>query len=340
MKNNLLNLIHKPKIIIPGAVVVAIAIVVGTYNYIGRAPEVILSSDTNTASSTATLYPDSVDLAFPKIGRVSSVSVQVGDSVKKGDVLASLEANDALGAINQAKGALGLARAQYASLNVQYTNAKNQQDVLVANAYRTLLSSGLVAVAVNKDNNNISPIDNNQTPTITGTYTCSKEGTYEITPYSSGEESGYSFSLKDIDGKNGNLSAVTFYTPQALGSCGLFVQFPVGYHSVDMKWVVAIPNNRSASYAANKNAYDLALTTRDQVLKQYEANLGQNGSSDANVAQAAIDSAEGVYQAALGAYNNNLIVAPIDGVVTFIDSHLKVGQSVSANKSVITISKK
>jgi multidrug resistance efflux pump len=341
MKNNLLNMIHKPKIVISVTVIVALAIFVGVNGYIGRAPKVVLPSDISvSASSSVDSYADSVDLAFPKIGRVSAVNVQVGDFVKKGDVIASLEASDAQGAIKQAKGALELARAQYASLDVQYTNAKRQQDVLVANAYRTLLSSGLVAVATNKDSNDIYVIDNNQVPTITGTYTCDKEGSYEIKPYASGTESGYSFEIKDVDGKYGGVAVATFYTPQAFGTCGLFVQFPLGYHSIDMKWIVEIPNKRSISYAVNKNAYDLAVATRDQVLKQYEANLGQNGSSAANMAQAAIDSAEGIYETALGAYQNNLIVAPMDGVVTFVDSHLKVGQSVLANKSVITISKK
>ena len=334
-------ILNRPKIVVPTAALIALVILMATYNSIGRAPKVSLSSDTEIeAASSTNLSINSVDLAFPKVGRVSSVNVKVGDVVKKGQVLSTLEANDALGAIKQAKGALELARAQYASLDVQYTNAKNQQDVLVSNAYRTLLSSGLVATPANKNDNNTFIIDNNQVPTITGTYTCDKEGHYEIMPYESNAQSGYSFEVKDDDGSYGGTANVTFYSPQAFGKCGLFIQFPTGYTAVDMKWIVEIPNKRSSSYAANKNAYDLALATRDQVLKQYEANLGQNGSSAANIAQAAVDSAEGVYEAALGAYQNNLIVAPFDGIVSFVDSHLKVGQSVVANKSVITISKK
>lgn len=340
MKNNLLNVIHKPKVVIPVAILAAFVVLVSTYGYIGRAPEVILLSEKNATSSAVNLYANTVNLAFPKAGRVSSVSVQVGDSVKKGDIIASLEAGDALGVVKQAKGAVELARAQYASLDVQYTNAKNQQDVLVANAYRTLLSNGLVAVAANENSNDVYVIDNNQVPTISGTYTCSKEGRYEIKPYASGAESGYSFEVNGVDGKYEGTASVTFYTPQAFGDCGLFIQFPLGYHSTGMKWIVEIPNKRSVSYAANKNAYDLAVATRDQVLKQYEANLGQNGSSAANTAQAAIDSAEGVYETALGSYQNNLIIAPIDGIVAFVDSQLKVGQSVLANKTVITINKK
>ena len=192
----ILNIIHRPKIFIPSIILVAIAILVGFYNYVGQKPVVVLPTDTSmqTYSSNGS-YADSVDLAFPKVGRVAAVSVKVGDTVKKGDVIASLDANDALGAINQAKGALELARAQYASLDVQYMNAKNQQDTLVANARRTLLSSGLVAIANNTDKNNTYAIDNNQVPIITGTYSCDKEGPYEINPYSSaGTDSGYSFS--------------------------------------------------------------------------------------------------------------------------------------------------
>jgi len=332
----IIQFLEKPKVVIPTAFVIAIIVGLFLYGSIGKAPVITFSDKASTTPSSSESVNNSVDLAFPKAGRLLSVSVGVGSVVKKGDVLASLDAGDALGAVNQTKGALELAKAQYASLDIQYANTKKQQDVLVANAYRTLLSSNLVAVAQNIRTQVTTPVDTNQAPKITGSYTCDKEGSYYIEPYSSQEATGYSFNLKGLETGSG---AVTYYTSQQLGSCGLFVEFPVGYYLDTVRWVIDIPNTKSANYVINKNAYDLAVANRDQVLKQLEANLGKNGSSDTNVAQAAINAAEGAYEVAQATYKNNLIVAPLNGIVTFVDSHLKDGQSVSANKTVMTITK-
>ncbi len=334
---NFIKLLEKPNVVIP--VFLVIMLIAGAIfsRFIGQTPVVTLSSYTNSTASSSSEV-STADLAFPKSGRLSVVSVKVGDAVKKGEVLASLDAGDALGAVNQANGALELAKAQYASLDVQYENAKREQDVLVENAYRTMLSSNLAAVASKINNFDSSmPIDNSQIPQISGTYTCDKTGSYEIEPYQSGVQSGFSFRFNGLESGSGS---VTYYNSQPLGSCGLFIQFPFGYSASQIKWIVDIPNEKSPNYNANKNAYELALSTRDQVLKQFEANLGKNGSPEANVAQAAVDSAQGAYEIALAGYRNNLIVAPMDGVVTFVDSHLKVGQVVTANKTVITVTKK
>lgn len=270
MKKSIIQFLEKPKVVIPTVLIVAVIIGVISFRFIGQAPVATLSNNTNLAASMVESINDSTNLAFYKAGRLGTISINAGSLVKKGEVLASLDAGDALGAVNQAKGALELAKAQYASMDVQYTNTKKQQDTLVSNAYRTLLSSNLIAVP--KDDS--VDVDSKQIPQISGTYTCGKEGSYEIDQYASGVESGYSFTFKGIEEGVGN---VMYYTPQPLGTCGLFIQFPVGYSSGFVQWIIDIPNTRSASYVANKNAYDLAVATRDQVLKQFEANLGENG---------------------------------------------------------------
>lgn len=336
MKRSLLQLVHKPKIVLPVSIGIALIIGVIFYGSVGRAPVVTLPNDASLRDASTT-SAGSVDLSFLKAGRLATVTVHQGDSVHEGEVLATLAAADVQGALNQAKGALELAKAQYASLNVQYANVKTQQDVLVANAYRTLLSSGLAAVASNKDTNSIQTVDDKQIPQISGSYTCSTAGSYDIYPYGSGSASGYSFQLKGLEQDTGT---VAYYTPQPLGSCGLFILFPVGYvFDPSIEWVVAVPNTRATSYTTNKNAYDLAVATRDQVLKQLEANLGKDGSAAANIAQATIDAAEGAYEMAQAAYSNSSIVAPANGTVSFIDAHLKVGENVAANKVVITITR-
>lgn len=325
------SFIHKPALVIPVAIVIAAVGGFFLYRSIGNAPVVSIPAAASTTSGQApasgTIVTSSsdnqFDLAFPQGGRVATVSVKVGDHVTKGQVLASLDSGSALGAVNQAKGALELAEAQYASADVQYANAKKQQDVLVQNAYRTMLSGGLVATPSVQDDSHV--------PTISGTYTCSEEGVYNIDPYPSNANSGFSFTYTGLEHGSGT---VTYNTPQALGSCGLFVTFNQGFSGAT-KWTISIPNTKSSVYITNKNAYDLAVTTRDQVLSQYEANLSAN--SKANTAKAAVDAAQGTYQSAMAAYQNDLITAPIAGTVSFVDSDLKTGQSVTANKAVISI---
>ncbi|MEO5646261.1 MAG: biotin/lipoyl-binding protein [Candidatus Paceibacterota bacterium] len=325
------SIFNTPKIIIPLVAIIAIVAGVVAFRTVGKAPIVNLPAVSEvTASGTIVTNSsdNTVDLAFPKSGRVASVSVKVGDHVVAGQTLAALDAGDAAGVVTQAKGALELAEAQYASQDVQYANAKKQQDVLVQNALRTVRSSGIVATPTVQDDSHI--------PLITGTYTCSAEGSYVITPYPSGANSGFSFTYSGLESGSG---VVTFSTPQPLGSCGLYVQFTQGFAGAT-KWTIDVPNTKSATYVTNKNNYDLAVTTRDQVLSQFAANLGQNGSSAANTAKAAIDTARGVYQAALGAYKNNVIVAPTSGTVSFIDADLKAGQSVTQSKTVISLTTK
>jgi multidrug efflux pump subunit AcrA (membrane-fusion protein) len=333
--NFLAKLMQKPKLVIPASAVAALLIGGAFYGSIGRAPSVTIQSTTTLETNSSS--SGTVSLAFLKTGRISEVEVKEGDRVEAGATLAALDAADAKGALNQAKGALELAKAQYASLNVQYANAKKQQDVLVENAYRVLLSSGLAAVPENKTDGSVQTVDESQIPEISGTYTCDREGSYEIYPYASSGSSGYSFNIKGLEETVGT---VAYYTPQPIGSCGLYILFPAGYRlDSTIKWVIEIPNTRSENYAENKNAYDLALATRDQVLKQLETNLGAAGASETSTAQATIDAAEGAYEVALANYNNTSIVSPIAGTVTFVDDHLKMGENATANKTVITLTR-
>jgi multidrug efflux pump subunit AcrA (membrane-fusion protein) len=307
-------------------VIAAIAAAVILPN-IGKAPVVNLGDipATSAASSTS---GNSIQLSFQASGRVAAVNVSEGSIVTKGQVLASLDTSVAASAVSQAKAALNLAKAQYSAANLQYQNAEPQQDTLVNNAYRTLLSSGLSA-------RSIGVIDEIHNPIVSGTYACTKEGSYEIDLYSSWSASKYSFTYSGLESGNGN---VTYGTPQPLGSCGLYVTFVPGFAGSYSKWVIDIPNIDSQSYQANKNAYDLAVGTRQQTLSQLSASIGQNGSApDAAVASAAISVAEGAYQSALAQYANSIITAPADGVVSFVDTSLKVGQSISAGQRVVSL---
>jgi multidrug efflux pump subunit AcrA (membrane-fusion protein) len=325
---NLSSWFARPKIVISVAAIIAAFIGVLAYPHVGVAPKVDLGA-TNEASTTIVASGSTVDLAFPKSGRVATVSVKNGDEVHQGQVLTTLSAPDALGLVSQAKGALDLAIAQYASLDLNYANTKKQQDTIVANAYQTLLKTAPEAVARNVSGDDFTaryPL-----PTISGNYSLGKEGTITLKTYAA--QAGLAYRASGLISEE----KIVTENPRPLGNSGLSIAFPAGLDP-NLTWTITIPNTRSATYATNKEAYDLAVINREKILTELAANL--NSSSGSSVARAQISAARGAYEAALGAYQSNVITAPVSGRISFVDENLKAGQSVTAGKRVISITAK
>ena len=78
---------------------------------------------------------DSVTLAFEVSGKLNEITINIGDKVKKGDVLASLDDRDFRNVLDQSKAELKRAKAQYARMkNALADNAVARQDVTNAEA--------------------------------------------------------------------------------------------------------------------------------------------------------------------------------------------------------------
>lgn len=262
---------------------------------------VVLSGRTQSGSA--------VDLNFADSGRVSYVSVKEGDKVYKGQVLASLETGEL-------SAELTIARAGLLNTETSLENIKREQDALVGNAYRALLSEGLEAVPEDSSANTIAPI-------ISGTY-IGAEGKYFLESYPSGAESGYSFRIRGLEEGTGTVTT----TASPLGARGLYIRFieDEGYAE---DWVVEIPNKRSAEYVANYNAYQSALATRERVIADAEADLAVSG-ADASIAQARVD----LIQAQIA---KRRIIAPFSGIIANVN--IKTGEttsSVSSNSSGVS----
>lgn len=323
MKNKLIKLLSRPKIIIPIFIVIGLIFFIIVNRYVGEAPIVHIDSENSLVSESG----DIIDLSFTRAGRLEAVLASVGQNVHKGDVLAKISAPDLEGIVTQTKGSLDLAQAEYASLNSQYLTTKKQQDLIVDNAYKTLLSGGLEGVPSKQSQNS---------PIISGTYNCKKEGIYKIKIYASSDnDSGYSFNYSGLEE---GTTSIKFTNPIPLGDCGLQIKWnESSYFDNSVEWMIEIPNKKSPTYLANKNAYELAIANREKVLADLSTTISGGKDSDASVANAKVLAARGAYEAALGNYENSFIKAPFDGVVTYIDKNLKVGQSVSLSKSVISI---
>ncbi|MES2023145.1 MAG: biotin/lipoyl-binding protein [Patescibacteria group bacterium] len=358
MKKHFKKIIHTPKIAI--SIAIFIALILGVVSFVAnnniqkaRFAKLGEFSDFTGANNINVLSKD-LTLAFPVGGRIKDVFIKVGDKVKAGTVLASLDSENAIGSVNQAKASYDSAQISYTKLvngvstpevdvaKVALNNAKNnynntvaQQKVLVANAFSAMLNSGLVALPTI---NTVSSTD--VAPLISGTYT-GAEGAYTITIYTTGN-GGY-FSFSGLEEGTGQVSAV----PVKLGTRGLYIQFPDNFmQNTNTTWVISIPNTKSVGYLVLYNAYQSALqnqsqavTTAQGIVDTTQALLDQKLSSarseDLEIARAQVENTKGALQVAQGVYDNTIITAPIDGVIANVS--ITAGQIATANTSAIEL---
>ncbi len=280
-----------------------------------------------------------LNLSFNSSGVVKSIKVKVGDKVKAGQVLATLDGGSELAALTSARGALAAAQArlkrtiegasseEIALAEVNLKQTKLTQDTLVNAAYQNLLNSKPEAVP--KD------ITSDYTaPTISGTYTLGKEGVINLTSYYS--VGGTSFTATGLTNGSGISNTII---AQPIGNSGLFITFPSNTNINVTDWVIEIPNKKASNYLANLNAYENAVAQAKAAIDQSAATLALKKaaarSSDIDLANADILSAQGQVEGAQVRYNNTIIIAPADGTITSID--IKIGEQTMAQKEAIVL---
>lgn len=290
------------------------------------------------ASGEVTSLTD-LNLGFNDTGVVEELKVKVGDNVKKGQLLATLKRSAELADLTSAQGSLLSAEVSYkkalGSLETAKSNLENikrEQAVLVANAYRALLSTDLEAVPESTGS------DEGEAPIVTGTYNSNEKGEYLLDMYASSATSGYSFRVSGLETGSGS---VTTNSASPIGVRGLYVKWPEGFEG-NVTWVITIPNIRSSSYVSNLNAYNLALETQkneieraERVVAEREAEFGTNASIESQMAFAEVVSARGKVQAAQARVEDKVLRAPSDGTITSIA--IDVGELVEAHTNSITI---
>jgi HlyD family secretion protein len=312
----------------------------------------VVADVSETILATGQVISDTdLTLSFSKGGIISSIPVSVGDKVFRGQLLVSTQNASERASLTQAQASLAKANASYNQLlegatseeievsrvalsnaEVDLAQSEIQQDRLVDNSYRTLLSTNLEAVAT---------INTSETaPTITGTYSSQEDGQYTIRMYATG--AGSRFSYYGIESGNG---LVDESRPISFGSRGLFIQFAEG-GTINTKWTIDIPNTRSSSYVVNLNVYeasqetrDITLATKQLVVNTAKANL-DNLLADATVSELALKeadilSAEGQVAAALAVLEDTRIRAPKSGTITRIDADL--GSLIQAYEDILVL---
>ena len=335
------------KRIVWGVVILIIAGLIGSQIYRaknstdGILTETVKIQDLKSTVLATGKVTSNVDLSlsFNTSGIVRRVNVKVGDKVKAGQLLATINQKDELASLTSARASVASAQANYqkvidgnssekvAVAQVAYDNAVRQQKLAVENALRTLLNTGLIAEAKGEEGGTV--------PTISGTYNGTLEGQYKLRViYSVNHGDGFYLS---------GLEAIkeTYFDdnlPEPLGTLGLFVTFP-GDQVTDDEWIVNIPNKKATNYVANYNAYQAALRNRDAVIASAQADLdlakAKAQPADVKAAQAQMLSAQGQLQAAQAAFESTEIRAPAGGTVTSVD--VKIGEVANALTPVITI---
>ncbi len=294
-----------------------------------------------------------LNLSFNSNGTVKSLKVKVGDKVKAGTVLATLDQETEQASLTSARGALAAAQArlkrtlegasseeitlsEIALTNAKrdYENVKTAQETLVKNAYDNMLNSTVEAIPKNGTSDYIAPI-------ISGSYNLGKEGVINLTSYYS--SAGTSFSATGLTSGSGVGNTII---AQPIGDSGLYIKFPNSTNISVSDWVINIPNKKATNYLVNYNAYQTALKSEQSALSQAQSMIDQRTaelalkksvarSSDIDLANADILSAQGQVEAALARYNDTIIKAPVDGTITSID--IKIGQQSVALKEAIVL---
>ncbi len=306
-----------------------------------------------SVSGTATV-DDIIPLSFPKGGTVSGIFVERGEEVATGTVLATIgdtslqaEYAAALADVTRARALrdellngqtteeaavtdMTLAIAENALTNTIRTEAAR-----VEAARATLLNAGLTAIAENADLNTVPPI-------ITGSYTCTAEGTYRIELYRSGTVSGYSYRYSGIETGTGNAST---NQSSPIGSCGLRLQFNGNANYNNAIFTISIPNTASPTYANNRALYEQAriqesanieAAKRARDLAQDQTTLTTAGARVERLvaANAVLAAAEARLSQVAYLLSESAIRALSSGVIT--DVSIATGQTVGSNP-VITL---
>jgi len=279
---------------------------------------------------------NTADLAFPAVGIVTAVLVDEGSLVKKGDLLATIASNQLVAQRSEAVASLQIAQAQYTQTQSGVTQTqkevtqttvrnaeanlvrvKTEQTEKVRAAQATLLSSNLEAITTNTNNSAVAP-------TISGTYTCTDEGSYFIDIYASRANSNYSYT---VTGLTTDTASVSTKQKAPIGTCGLYIQFDDASFYNNSQWDIAVPNTHSATYITNKNTYELALQQQKNAVANAEdvLRLARTQAQDVYapartevVAQknGAVAQAQARVAQIDAMIQDHSIIAPFEGVIT------------------------
>lgn len=365
MKKHLKSFIHKPALVTGVSLVIALAVGAYAYSIINVAPEhEFITATAGSIASNATTDGDSqhVSLGFLAGGRVQSLSVKVGDTVKKGQVLATLDAESTLGAITQAQAAYAAAQANYQKVqngatdstinvaNTSVTTAQQNLDHLIQNGYTQIDS----LVRTNVDNLYMYPNSDNPEFGLSF-FDASTNSTVTIRPNDSNTRLNLRFERIAIakllaDWKVAPLTdrnaatQMTLKNLQTVQSYLIDLSTALNTLSTDAKYQANI-DKAKASISTARLSVDTMITNiqnAQTAIANAQTGVAAVTTSarpeDIKAAQAQMTSALGALQVAQSAYNNRIILSPGEGTVTAV--RISIGEIATANATAIELTGK
>lgn len=313
-----------------------------------------LKDKTNVSANGTVESLEQADLRSQASGPVTSVRAQIGQKIKRGQILVTLQNDDIAAGLAQANALLRSqqarlddlkngARTEQVQLAESALNAAKQglvdtkttQDAIVSNAYSNLLNNGLSAVP-NKDNQTKARI------TLSGSYNLNQEGIYTITLPQGGDKPP--FSVTGIETVSG---WVTRGTALKIGNGGLYFTVSTdGEIFPGDKWTITIPNLEAPTYSLAKNGYDTAKKVRDAAVngatnavqtaqKSYDLTLAGASNDQIKAQAAAVEQAAASVQAVQVQLERTFIRSPIDGELTGLP--VKFGELVNPGALVASV---
>jgi len=368
MKQHFISVFHNPKKVIIFSLIWAIIIGFFGYTKINQKPTdpynqidaKILLNESNDSYQNKNLT-----LGFLSGGRIKSVSVTSGDVVKKGDVLATLDAGNVVGALTQAKALYATAQANYqkvingvtsADSAVNKTSVEISQTALLHSKETLVLSlNNSLTSATNAVNNNTNSIfinphtSNPELATVDMIFTNQQ---LENTVIDERIRLNQMFSLwkQELDGvsANGDMVVLTDHSLSHLQDIAvylddlnsLFTQYSSGYK--DNAKTVVLGNILSARAGITGQITSLtngmqSVSNAQKNVEQSQAILAQKISQarpeDVAIAEAQVSNAYGAVQIAEASFQNTIITAPSDGMVMSVS--ITPGQMAVSNAPAI-----
>ena len=298
---------------------------------------VSLADVTSTVSASGTVIsPGDIGVSPQNSGQITAIKVKVGDSVRAGQLLATLDSSSQLNALNQAKSALQTAQIQYSQSAASLSTAKDNA-VQNASSYQSAIDNAKKALA---DANTNEPLKQaGYQFTVDNAKASSDQAQKVYDSYSSfygpsGFTLAYCASLINI-----NANCTTLYNDYNSWQSAL-----KSYNNAVSSQTISL-NNDASSIANLTTAITTAQTAQTQGGKKDQqaivsaqasfdllrAQLGVNVDSptaaDFSVAQASLALAQ-------KNYDNTFIKAPVSGTVASITGVVGTNATTQSSSTV------
>ncbi len=340
-----LRVLRKPIFII-GALIVVIAVVVAsltlrkdnsTYEFVTAERQDLKQEVSVTGQVKAAKV---VELAFDKTGIISSVPVDIGDTVTAGQTLVSIKSSDTLALLNQAE---AQAAAEQANLSKLIDNEDAEQEL--ANSYNDVINTVNEAISTSEDAVRFKSAGVFHGSEIKGYDLSFSACDYNISKSASelrleaevgldkwdGEVSGLT-----VDSSRETLDAALKSAQDYLNLASRFVDITNRALLTDCALKdSSLDDERTNMATAQTNVLSAVSTVNSLMQTIASQKVAVANTSDVAAQQARVRAAESNiynYQAQL---SQTVISSPIDGIVT--KQEAKVGQTVSPNTTVVTV---